>query len=53
MRAHTPRALTAHHTTGHLVAFFECLESIKRLPMRAHTSPRPHHPTAHTPFHPG
>ena len=48
-----PRALTTPtaHTTPpwprhypHLVAFFECLESIERLPMRAHTPPRPHHP---------
>ena len=38
----TPHRPPRHYP--HLVAFFECLESIQRLPMRAHAPPRPHHP---------
>ena len=36
-----PRFLATTHTW---LAFARCLESIERLPMHAHTPPRPHHP---------
>ena len=55
-----PGALTAHTlphpclaTTHTWLAFPRCFESIYRLPMRAHTPPRPHrpHPTPPLPGH--